>query len=113
MSNIGKLAFSQFGSDLDAATLKQLEKESVWLKSWNKSIWTQEYSKFEYIVVNGFDDVQLDKVQDFEKELHAQLTSQYSDLLDNIESKKDLDDEMTSKLESVINDVRKLFVEEV
>ena len=65
-----------------------------------------------YAAVNGFiDSVPLDKVQEFEKELHSILNAEYMTTLDNIESKKVLDDEIKSSLDKAIKDCQKLFVE--
>ena len=110
-------AFSQFGSDLDVSTLKQLERGKrlieVLKQNQYEPLRISQQIVIIYAAVNGFlDDIDLSKVQDFEKELHSQLRSQHQQVLEQIETKKDLDDVITKQLEDIINDVRKLFVEE-
>tara|TARA_B100000427_G_scaffold273666_1_gene241463 strand:+ start:1510 stop:3021 length:1512 start_codon:yes stop_codon:yes gene_type:complete len=109
-------AFAQFGSDLDAATRQQLERgkrliEILKQDQFNPLRISQQIA-IVYAAIHGhLDDVELSKVQEFEKELYSLLNSQHSDLLDKIESEKELTDEIVTQFEGIIAEVRKLFVE--
>ena len=109
-------AFSQFGSDLDAATLKQLERGKRLIEILKQDqfepLRIAQQIVIVYAAVNGFlDDIDLSKIQSFEKELYSVLISEKASLLDDIEAKKDLTDEITSDLDSIIEEVKKSFVE--
>tara|TARA_B100000427_G_scaffold300743_1_gene283363 strand:+ start:26235 stop:27746 length:1512 start_codon:yes stop_codon:yes gene_type:complete len=109
-------AFAQFGSDLDAATRQQLERgkrliEILKQDQFNPLRISQQIA-IVYAAIHGhLDDVELNKVQEFEKELYSLLNSQHSDLLDKLETEKELSDEVVTKFEEIIAEVRKLFVE--
>ncbi|MAQ64995.1 F0F1 ATP synthase subunit alpha [bacterium] len=109
-------AFAQFGSDLDAATRQQLERgkrliEILKQDQFNPLRISQQIA-IVYSAIHGhLDDVELNKVQEFEKELYSLLNSQHSDLLDKLETEKELSDEVVTKFEEIIAEVRKLFVE--
>ena len=49
--------------------------------------------------------------REFEKELFAALNSKYSQLLDDIESKKELTEDIVASLKGIIEETRKLFLE--
>ena len=109
-------AFAQFGSDLDAATRQQLERgkrliEILKQDQFNPLRISQQIA-IVYAAIHGhLDDIDLSKVQEFEKELYSLLNSQHSDLLDKLETEKELSDEIVTKFEEIIAEVRKLFVE--
>jgi F-type H+-transporting ATPase subunit alpha len=108
-------AFSQFGSDLDSATLKQLERGKRLIEILKQDQYKpQRISQQIAIVfaaVNGLlDDVQVSKIIGFEQELNTVLTGEYGSFLNEIEEKKKLDDAMEAKLKDIINTVKRLFV---
>ena len=109
-------AFSQFGSDLDSATLKQLERGKRLIEILKQDqfepLRISQQVAIVFAAVNGFlDNIDLSRVQEFEKELYSILISEKSKLLDEIEDKKDLTDSITKELTAVIEDVKKSFVE--
>ena len=64
-----------------------------------------------YAALNGFlDEVPLEKVREFEKELFSILNLQFSDVLEEIESKKVLSDSIKDKLGKAIGECKKLIV---
>ncbi len=101
---------------MDAATRQQLERgkrliEILKQDQFNPLRISQQIA-IVYAAIHGhLDDVELSKVQEFEKELYSLLNSQHSDLLDKIESEKELTDEIVTQFEGIIAEVRKLFVE--
>ena len=110
-------AFAQFGSDLDKATLRQLDRGKrlieILKQDQYKPLRIASQIAIVYAATKGFlDNVAVDKVRDFEKELHSVMNSQYVSVLEEIESKKALDDGITASLEKAIKEVQKLFIEE-
>ncbi|MFC1753700.1 F0F1 ATP synthase subunit alpha [Thermoproteota archaeon] len=102
-------AFAQFGSDLDKATISQLERGKRLIEVLKQDQYNPLRISLQiaivYAAVNNFlDKLPINRVRDFEKELHSLLASQYSSLLDEIEKKKVLDDEIKPKLEEAIKE---------
>ncbi|MEW5904515.1 MAG: F0F1 ATP synthase subunit alpha [Pseudomonadota bacterium] len=88
-------AFAQFASDLDEATRKQLERGKLvteLMKQLQYSPLSVSKMGATLFAVNKgyFDDVAVNKVLAFEAAMHAHLTSKNKDLMDAIESSKDL-----------------------
>ena len=109
-------AFAQFGSDLDKATLSQLERGKrlieVLKQDQYKPLRISLQIAIVYAAVNGHvDDIEVSKVREFEKELHSVLETQHAAILDEVETKKELSDSVKAAFDSAIQQVRKLFVE--
>lgn len=109
-------AFAQFGSDLDKATVQQLDRGKrvieVLKQDQYKPLRISLQIAIIYAVVNGFlDVVPVNKVIEFEKELQSILTSQYASVLDKIEETKSFDADITASFEKAILECQKLFVE--
>jgi len=108
------LAFTQFGSDLDKATRDQLNRGSKIMEVLKQPQYTpfrvQEQVISFYCVTNGyFDDVPTEKVRIFEKDLIEALKNN-SEILTEIREKKELDDEMKSRLDEFITNFKKEYV---
>ena len=100
-------AFAQFGSDLDASTQKLLNRGSKLTELLKQN----QYSPMtiaEQVVsiftgVNGYlDDLELNQIRDFEKDLFELIKSSHSDIIESINSSGDLNDDTSSKLTSII-----------
>ncbi|MFP4076650.1 MAG: F0F1 ATP synthase subunit alpha [Halochromatium sp.] len=104
-------AFSQFASDLDEATRKQLERgERV----------TELMKQLQYHPLNvgemavslfaaneGYlDDVEVKKVVDFERALQGYMASNHKSLLDDINASGKYDDEIKSALHGALKDFK-------
>ncbi len=107
-------AFAQFGSDLDPATQKQLNRgarlvEILKQPQFNPLTAAQQVS----IVFAGtkglLDDIEVKQVQAFEKGFHEYMGTTGKSILDAIMSKKALDDEITKNLTAAINDYKAGF----
>ena len=105
-------AFAQFGSDLDASTQKLLNRGSKLTELLKQN----QYSPMtiaEQVVsiftgVNGYlDDLELNQIRDFEKDLYELIKSSHSDIIESINSSGDLNDDATSKLTSIIEEFKK------
>jgi F-type H+-transporting ATPase subunit alpha len=100
-------AFSQFGSDLDEGTKRQLELGA----RLTEILKQDQYSPlaFEdqvvviYAVNNGyFDDVPAIKSREAEKQLHTYMKNQARDVMEEIKSTKDLAPETEAKLKEAL-----------
>ena len=105
-------AFAQFGSDLDASTQKLLNRGSKLTELLKQN----QYSPMtiaEQVVsiftgVNGYlDDLELNQIRDFEKDLFELIKSSHSDIIESINSSGDLNDDTSSKLTSIIEEFKK------
>ena len=105
-------AFAQFGSDLDASTQKLLNRGSKLTELLKQN----QYSPMtiaEQVVsiftgVNGYlDDLELNQIRDFEKDLFELIKSSHSDIIESINSSGDLIDDTSIKLTSIIEEFKK------
>jgi F-type H+-transporting ATPase subunit alpha len=101
-------AFSQFASDLDEATRKQLERGQRVMELMKQ----KQYSPLSvaqmaislFAVDRGYiDEVELAKVGDFEAALHSYMASSHKALVDKINEAGDLNDEIESGLKSALD----------
>ena len=104
-------AFAQFASDLDEATRKQLERgtrvtELMKQKQYSPlSIAEMALSLFA-ANEGHLDDVEVSKVVDFEAALHAHANGNFSSLLDLINEKGDLNDDIAAQMTTAITDFK-------
>jgi len=106
-------SFAQFASELDSVTLSQLERgqrvtELIKQKQYCPiSVGLMAISLF--AVSNGYlDDVPLKKIGEFEQELHNYVEVDYRDFLDDLNIKKDFNDEVSNKIIEIILNFKKL-----
>ena len=104
-------AFSQFASDLDEQTRKQLERgERVMelMKQLQYSPLTiAEMAVSLFAVDKGYvDDVEVNKVVDFEHAMHDFMRSQHKDMLDTINSTGDYNDDIEASLTKAVEDFK-------
>jgi len=104
-------AFSQFASDLDEATRKQLERgerstEIMKQKQYSPmSVAAMAVSLF--ATNEGYlDDVEVNKVVDFEQALQSHIKSQHTGLLDELNQNQAYDDEVAAKLHEAVKDFK-------
>lgn len=107
------LTFSQFGSDLDKATLAQLERGHRIMEILKQA----QYSPFAveeqvvsfYIAINGYlEDVAIENVKRFEKDLLEYLKNT-TDILKEIADKKALNKDLEENLKEAIINFKKNF----
>ena len=105
-------AFAQFGSDLDASTQKLLNRGSKLTELLKQN----QYSPMtiaEQVVsiftgVNGYlDDLELNLIRDFEKDLFELIKSSHGDIIEAINSSGNLEDDIASKLSTIIEEFKK------
>ncbi|MBI5450234.1 MAG: F0F1 ATP synthase subunit alpha [Gammaproteobacteria bacterium] len=100
-------AFSQFASDLDEATRRQLERgqrvTELMKQKQYAPLSVAEQSVSLFAANQGFlDDVELKKVGDFEAALHGYMKSKHAELIDRINKTGDYNDEIQGALKSAI-----------
>jgi F-type H+-transporting ATPase subunit alpha len=105
-------AFAQFASDLDEATRKQLERGRMVTELMKQpqyspqQVWEMALTLFG--VNNGyFDDIDVKKALAAERSMRDYLKSKYSDLVNRLESTKDLSKEDEGALHEAIKDWKK------
>ena len=105
-------AFAQFASDLDEATRKQLERGRMVTELMKQpqyqplQVW--EMALVLFAVNNGYyDDVPVVKALAAERAMREFVKGKYGDLVDRIESTKDLSKDDEAKLHDAIKDFKK------
>lgn len=104
-------AFAQFASDLDEATRKQLDRGRMFtelMKQTQYAPLSVSEMALSLLAANKgyFDDVPTNKVLAFESSLHKFMHSKYKNLMDKIESSKDLPGDDEKAVEAAIQDFK-------
>src|SRR5512135_3307723 len=107
-------AFAQFGSDLDAATQKQLARGARLVEVLKQPQYApmpvEKQVAIIYAVTNGhLDDVQAPHIRQWEREFLTYLEAKSPKVLDAIRTKKALDDDATQGLKAAITAFKALF----
>jgi len=97
-------AFAQFSSDLDPATKAQIERgrrlTEVLKQPSYSPVPVEEQIVILWAATNGYlDEIEVDKVRDFEQKYIANIKLRDKKLLTEIKEKKQLDEKMTKALE--------------
>ncbi len=101
-------AFAQFGSDLDAATLKQLARGRRTVEILKQGQYApmsvENQVMVIYAVTNGYlDDVEVEQVRAWEAGFLEYMHASHAAIGDEIRTKKALSDELTGKLKAAID----------
>jgi F-type H+-transporting ATPase subunit alpha len=107
-------AFAQFGSELDAATQRQLARGArtveVLKQPQYAPVPVEKQVAIIYAVTNGYlDDVDVKNIRKWETDFIAFLESAHPAVLDGIRAKRALDDDNTAKLKAAIAAFKPLF----
>jgi F-type H+-transporting ATPase subunit alpha len=107
-------AFAQFGSDLDKATLAQLNRGQRMVELLKQDQYSPLPVEQQILVIfagtNGYvDEVPVNMVKKFEQELLRFATSKHQALLSDIATKKQLDDDLKSRIKAAIEEFKKSF----
>jgi len=102
-------AFSQFASDLDEATRKQLERgervTELMKQMQYAPMSVAEMAVSLYAANEGYlDDVEVTKIVDYEQALQAHMRSSHQGVMDQINSNPDYSDEIQASLKSALDD---------
>ncbi|SON57520.1 ATP synthase subunit alpha [Hartmannibacter diazotrophicus] len=107
-------AFAQFGSDLDAATQKLLNRGARLVELLKQPqfspLKTEEQVAVIFAGVNGYlDSIPVSSVRSFEEGLLRFLRDKHKDILDGIWNEKALSDDLRGKLKAAIDSFAKSF----
>jgi F-type H+-transporting ATPase subunit alpha len=107
-------AFSQFGSDLDKATMAQLSRGQRMVELLKQDQYAPQTVAQQILVIfagaNGYvDDVEVNMVKKFEAELLRFMASKYQPLLNDIATKKQIDDDIKGRAKAAIEEFKKSF----
>lgn len=105
-------AFAQFGSELDQATMEQLERGKRSVEILKQPQYSPLSEALEIIsiwsVTNGYlDDVSIENVVRFEKELHEYVNTHDKKLVEKLNSGEKLTDEVTNELKKAVENFKK------
>jgi len=105
-------AFAQFASDLDEATRKQLERgrrvTELMKQLQYAPLSVAEMGVTLYASNEGFmDDIDVPRILAFESELHQYMHQKHADLMNKIETTKDLDKDAEAVLKAAVTEFKK------
>ena len=109
-------AFAQFGSDLDKATQAQLNRGQRLVELLKQDQFSPlPFSKQILIIFAGtsgvLDDMPVNQVRDFEKELYKYVDTTNPGLLNTIMKEKVLDDNLKAEMTKIIKEAKQQFVD--
>ncbi|MHB1948542.1 MAG: F0F1 ATP synthase subunit alpha [Gammaproteobacteria bacterium] len=107
-------AFSQFLSDLDDATRKQLERgqrlTEVMKQKQYQPLSIAEMAMILFAVDKGYlDDVPLNKIADFEHELLGYMRGSYADFVEKLNKSGDFNDEIVKTMTTIADTFKSQF----
>ncbi len=107
-------AFAKFGSDLDKATQAQLRRGSRLVELLKQGQYVPQPVEDQVAVIfagtNGYlDEIPLSHIQRFESEFLEMMHIKHQSLLNEISEKKDLTDQISNKLHSVVREFVEAF----
>jgi F-type H+-transporting ATPase subunit alpha len=107
-------AFAKFGSDLDKATLQQLRRGERMVGILKQKQYVPMDVEKQIVVIyaatKGFlDELPVDSIARYEEEILMQFETMNKDILNAISEKKELTDEITGKLDSIISEFTERF----
>ncbi|MBM4245388.1 MAG: F0F1 ATP synthase subunit alpha [Deltaproteobacteria bacterium] len=108
-------AFAQFGSDLDAATQKQLARGSRMVEILKQKQYEPLPVEKQVLVLfaatNGFfDDVPLPSIGHFERELLVFVEGKHHQLLKDIAAQRELSDDLKRRMATAVEEFKQVFV---
>jgi len=108
-------AFAQFGSDLDAATQRQLNRGARLVEILKQGQYQPMPVEKQVVSIfaanNGYvDEYPTTVIQRYEKELLTFMESNYADVLATLRDKKAIDDELQNKIKAALDEFKGQFV---
>jgi F-type H+-transporting ATPase subunit alpha len=107
-------AFAQFGSDLDAATQRQLARGSrlveVLKQGQYEPLPVEKQILIIYAATNGYvDHLPVEAVRKYEAELYRFVDNRHPEILQAIREKKQLDDALKAQINAVLDEFKTIF----
>jgi len=107
-------AFAQFGSDLDAATQRQLNRGGRLVELLKQDQYAPLPVEKQILIIcagtHGYvDHLPVHVLRRYEKELYAFVESKHRDLFSDILEKREFDDDLRKKMDSVLEEFKSAF----
>jgi F-type H+-transporting ATPase subunit alpha len=107
-------AFAQFGSDLDAKTKRLLERGERIVELFKQDQYNPLPVEQQVVIMwamqNGYlDDVEVDRVQEFQNEMLEYFSTRKQDLLEDIVKEGQITDDLKAKLETAAKEFKDSF----
>ncbi|HVO92211.1 MAG TPA: F0F1 ATP synthase subunit alpha [Terriglobales bacterium] len=107
-------AFAQFGSDLDQATQRQLNRGARLVELLKQGQYQPLSVEKQILIIyagtNGFvDELPLAALKKYEQELHSFIESKHPDIFADILKKRELDGDLRGKLNKVLEEFKGVF----
>ncbi len=107
-------AFAQFGSDLDKATQRQINRGRRLVEVLNQPQYQPMPAEREvailYAGINGYlDEWPAEAIKDYEKQMLEFMESRHRNLLDEIKDKNDISPELDGKLKKALDEFKGVF----
>jgi F-type H+-transporting ATPase subunit alpha len=107
-------AFAQFGSDLDQATQRQLNRGARLVELLKQGQYqplsVEKQIAIIYAGTNGFiDDLPLNALKKYEQELYSFIGSRHPDIFADILKKRELDGDLRAKLSKALEEFKGIF----
>ena len=108
-------AFAQFGSDLDAATQRQLNRGARLVEILKQGQYVPLPVEKQVVSIfaanNGYvDEYETSEIQRYEQEMISFMESNYADVLATLAEKKAIDDELEGKIKAALDEFKGQFV---
>ncbi len=109
-------AFAQFGSDLDKATQAQLHRGERLVEILKQDQYVPQPVEKQILIIyagtNGYlDSLSVAKCKIFESELYKYLEEHQKELLDSLNKKKEIDDQLRGNIQRVLDDFKRKFID--
>jgi F-type H+-transporting ATPase subunit alpha len=107
-------AFAQFGSDLDAATKRQLDRGMRLVEVMKQGQYVPQPVEKQvaiiYAATAGYlDPLPVSALQKYERELYTFLDAKHAQVMSELRDKKELTDDLKAKLDGALKDFAKIF----
>ena len=107
-------AFAQFGSELDEATAKQLERGKRTIEILKQPQYQPLSDAFEFLSIwlvtsGSIDDIEFSQISNFENEYHQFMKRKYEKLLNALSKGGKPDEKTLSDLEKTVSEFKKIF----
>jgi F-type H+-transporting ATPase subunit alpha len=107
-------AFAQFGSDLDKATQRQLERGYRLVEVLKQLQYVPMPAEKQVMILFAgtygyLDEWPVEAVSEYEKQMHEFMESKYPDLLSEIKERGDISDELAEELKKALDGFKSVF----
>jgi F-type H+-transporting ATPase subunit alpha len=107
-------AFTQFGSDLDRTTQRQLERGQRLVEVLKQPQYQPMPAEKQILILYAgtfgyLDEWPVEAVSDYEKQMLEFMESKHVDLLNEIKEKKDISDELEEKIKAALDEFKAVF----